>query len=334
MAVDVEALLAPVAEDLPCGPDLSRAPERSELERLIASATTVEFDSRNGEPKPLPEIDWRPVIRSIVAELAKTKDISLAVYLCRAGALGKELDVVVQGAASLNGLLERYWDAVHPRLDEFDLLGRSTLCESLAHRSSFLGPLERVPVLAHPRLGVFRGVDLQRLRRSGEADADFGLFKLALNDLGDGPLRDAHGLLGEIGDALRRASVTFAAKTENQASLNFKPVHAAIDELRKSLAFFFVASAADDQADAAAEALQDAAEPGVPGGALNSREDVLRALDAVADYYRRREPSSPVLPLLERAKAWVPMSFIDVLEDIVPESLAAAKLVVSKRPRS
>jgi hypothetical protein len=41
-----------------------------------------------------------------------------------------------------------------------------------------------------------------------------------------------------------------------------------------------------------------------------------------------------MLPLLERAKAWVPMSFIDVLEDIAPESLTAAKLVLSKRPRS
>jgi type VI secretion system protein ImpA len=333
MVADVEALLAPVSEEQPCGPDLSRASERSELERLIASATTVEFDGNTGQPKPLPEIDWKPVIRRIVEQLGKTKDISLAVYLCRAGALGKQLDVVAQGTAVLNGLLERYWDTVHPRLDDLELVGRSTLCESLAHRGLFLAPLERVPVLAHPRLGVFKGSDLNRLRKNAEADAEFGPFKLALNELGDQPIRTAYALLGEIDDGLRQAAGAFAAKAGGQASLNFKPTHATIGELRKALSFFFIASPADAQAEPETSAAESA-DSGAPRGALNGREDVLRALDAVAEYYRRREPSSPVLPMVERAKAWVPMSFMDVLEDIAPESLTAVKLVLSKRPRS
>jgi type VI secretion system ImpA family protein len=331
MAMDVEALLAPVSEDQPCGPDLSLEPQRRALERLIANATSVEFDSNTGQPKPAPEINWAPVIGDIVEQFAHTKDIGLAVYLCRAGALGKQLDAVAQGAAVLSGLLERYWEQVHPSLDSLGMLGRSTPCDSLAHRASFLGPLERVPILAHPRLGIFAGVDLHRFRKNGEAESDFGPFRHTLSELGDAPLKAADALFAEIDAALHQASATFASKTDGQGSLNFKPTYAVLAELRKSLGSFFVTPVA-----APAGELEEAgsAVPPAPRGALDSRDDVLRALDAIADYYRRREPSSPILPFLERAKAWVPMSFIDILEDIAPESLTAAKLVLTKRPRA
>jgi type VI secretion system protein ImpA len=72
-----------------------------------------------------------------------------------------------------------------------------------------------------------------------------------------------------------------------------------------------------------------AAAPAAGGGALpvrlDSREDVLRALDLVVDYYRRREPGSPVPLVVERARRMVPMSFFDVMAELAPDSLARLK---------
>jgi type VI secretion system protein ImpA len=57
---------------------------------------------------------------------------------------------------------------------------------------------------------------------------------------------------------------------------------------------------------------------------------VVRTLDQLIDYYRRREPGSPVPVALVRAKKWVGMDFLAVLRDISPESLdEVRKILVS-----
>jgi len=48
-------------------------------------------------------------------------------------------------------------------------------------------------------------------------------------------------------------------------------------------------------------------------------------LDAVADFFRHNEPSSPVPLLLDRAKRLVSKDFLEVLADIAPEALGVAR---------
>ncbi|HEY6924491.1 MAG TPA: hypothetical protein VI653_13550, partial [Steroidobacteraceae bacterium] len=60
---------------------------------------------------------------------------------------------------------------------------------------------------------------------------------------------------------------------------------------------------------------------------IRSPEDALRALDAVVEFFRVHEPSSPVPIFVERAKRLVSKSFMEVLEDIVPDSVSQAKLI-------
>jgi type VI secretion system protein ImpA len=77
---------------------------------------------------------------------------------------------------------------------------------------------------------------------------------------------------------------------------------------------------AAEGADAGAEA------GGAPfGGAVKSRQDVVRSLDAIAAFYRQAEPSSPIPLLLERAKRLVSKDFLEVLADIAPDALATAR---------
>ena len=65
-------------------------------------------------------------------------------------------------------------------------------------------------------------------------------------------------------------------------------------------------------------------------GEIRSREDVVRALDAIIHYYQAHEPSSPVPFLLQRAKRVVPLNFMDVIRELSPESIE--KLVVLTGP--
>ena len=60
------------------------------------------------------------------------------------------------------------------------------------------------------------------------------------------------------------------------------------------------------------------------------RDDVLRAIDAICAYYARNEPSSPVPLLLQRSKRLVTMSFMDILKEIVPESVPNVQKITGK----
>jgi type VI secretion system protein ImpA len=63
----------------------------------------------------------------------------------------------------------------------------------------------------------------------------------------------------------------------------------------------------------------------MPVGSITSRQDAIRALDAVAEYFRRNEPSSPIPLFVDRAKRLVAKDFLEVLADIAPDALAQAR---------
>ncbi|VAW53117.1 Uncharacterized protein ImpA [hydrothermal vent metagenome] len=58
---------------------------------------------------------------------------------------------------------------------------------------------------------------------------------------------------------------------------------------------------------------------------MNSREDVIKALDMACNYFKQNEPSSPVPLLLQRAKRLVSMDFMDIIRDLTPAGVTQAE---------
>jgi len=167
MALDVEKLLAPVSEDEPAGPDLAYDAGRQAIEQ--AFETSISIDS-SGEEAAASEVDWRQVINNITAQSAQTKDVWLAVYLARAGAMSGDMETVEGGVKYLAGLLEQYWPSVHPQLEEYGFQGRKGPCDSLAGLPQFINPLTRMKILRHARLGEYSGADFERFRSGGDGE--------------------------------------------------------------------------------------------------------------------------------------------------------------------
>jgi type VI secretion system protein ImpA len=61
-----------------------------------------------------------------------------------------------------------------------------------------------------------------------------------------------------------------------------------------------------------------------------SREDVLKALDKICEYYQRHEPTSPVPLMAQRCKRMVTMSFFEILAEVAPEGVKQAQVVMGK----
>ena len=337
MAIDLDRLLAPVSEDEPAGPDLAYDIVRGEIEQ--AFETEVSIDA-SGVESQAEDIDWRQVISKIVAQSGQTKDVWLAVYLCRAGALSGELETVQTGSQYLAGQLEQYWPSVHPQLEEYGFQGRKGPCDSLASLGQFINPLRRIRLLRHPRLGEYSGADFERFRAGGESEDGYGMFRAALEDVAQAGLDEIAERLDGILEGLKRADLVLTSNAEGGGGTNFQPTYDALNQMKRAVLAFGAAppDAVGQEDDTPAPTGGEFGGGGGGGGEgpriagrVESREDVVRALEAIGDYYRRKEPSHPMITLLQRAKDWVGLDFIAILEDIAPGSLDEARSVLQSR---
>jgi type VI secretion system ImpA family protein len=326
MAVDVDALIAPLSEDSPAGEDLSYDSGRQEIEAA--------FDrSVSDEAADEADTDWPQIISQIMAQAAQTRDVWLPVYLMRAGAKAGRLETVEIGATLLAGLLERLWDTVHPQLDEYGYQGRKGPTESLTRIGEFIGPFRKVILLEHSRLGSYSGADFDRFRENGDSEEGYGMFRALLEETSDDDLQGIVDRLGGIDAAIRRADAVLTANAGDDTGTNFQPTYDAFADIRKGVLAYKKAPQSAPEADEGGSDVRSSESGGSRAGggspgAINSRDDVLRALDAITAYYKKKEPGSPVPFALRRARDWVSLDFLAVLEDIAPNSLDEARRVL------
>ncbi|MGC2413987.1 MAG: type VI secretion system protein TssA, partial [Stellaceae bacterium] len=80
----------------------------------------------------------------------------------------------------------------------------------------------------------------------------------------------------------------------------------------------------------ASESAPGAAAAATPGAtALASREDALRSLAMIAEFFRRTEPLSPLSYTLQEAVRRARMSWPELLAEIVPDTGLRAQILIS-----
>lgn len=334
MAIDIDNMVTPLSDDAPSGPDLSYESERqlieSAFERSVSDDSVAEEDVSR----------WRDTINLITTQGALTRDLWLPVYLMRAAAQSGNFELVADGSEWLARLLEERWDDVHPQLDDYGFIGRKTPCESLTRIGDFLAPMGKVTLIEHQRLGRYTGNDFLRFQQEGSGADNYGMFRALLDATSEDDLRQIHDRLESIENAIRRTDSVMTAMADGDTATNFAPTYEVLGKLKRAVASFI--PGLDDTATDAQSASggSDAASysgggggsaPSGPGfsGGVNSRDDVVRALDAICAYYARCEPASPVPFALRRARQWISLDFMAVLEDIAPGSLQEAQRVLT-----
>jgi type VI secretion system protein ImpA len=183
--------------------------------------------------------------------------------------------------------------------------------------------------------------------RAADAQADVGgedmgmdseaLRRLALAIRGQ--VSVAREQLSAMSDLFYDLNAIYDTKAGDSASLG--PVLGLIKTIVDDSARFLAMFPAEEKAepvndDSATE------EPGAGGSASGggprgfvvttpqSRTDVLVAIDAITRFFVENEPTSPVPLILKRAKAWVEMDFLQLLNEIAPQGLdEAQKLLAS-----
>jgi type VI secretion system protein ImpA len=85
-----------------------------------------------------------------------------------------------------------------------------------------------------------------------------------------------------------------------------------------------------DLATAATESGPTIEATSVTRGEIRSREDVVKLLEKICEYYRRTEPSSPVPLILKRAARLAEMNFMEIINDLSPDSISQIRTITGE----
>lgn len=329
--VDIAELVADVAEQPPCGPDLEYDPAFHQLELAALGKPEQQFGSTL-IPAEAPA--WEEVRDAAVSLLKRSKDLRVATLLTRALLHSEGFPGLLEGLQLILQLLQRYWEDVYPRLDaEED--------NDPTMRLNALAPL----VDAEALLRDLRDAWLVRSRQHGQIlvrDVEVALGKLP-------PRRNA-----EVPSQRQIDSILAAVAAEDPTPL------ALVDQTRataKELADFLTDKVGAGRAPdfkplltilsllahavqgVLGDAVATAGAPAIVGDAqvsavevpmsseIRTRDDALRMIDQVIDYFERNEPTNPAPLLIKRARRLVSMSFIDIVKEMAPDGLRQVETI-------
>jgi type VI secretion system protein ImpA len=315
--LDVETLLAPISTEQPCGADLEYDPDMLALQQAAAGKPERAVgDTVIAAQEP----EWREVASRSEALLRRTKHLGVAVQLAR---------------ASCNQL--GYVGAVYPLLDSDD--GSATM--RLNTLASFTVADD----------GIAR--DFLHAMSYAPLDVSLGRAGLRVRDLmlAFGAAKPENGESAPTGEAVAAALRDLLGKRADLAQ-SLQDGHAHAQAIKSVLdgraptetpdlsALVKLTQAVSNAAGkvqgraeregAEAPAVSAAAAGTLAVGALRTRDDCVRALDQVCDWFAKNEPSHPAPYVIQRAKKLVKMNFLEIIRDLAPDGMRQVEDVVGK----
>lgn len=343
--IDLAPLLAPLdSGEAGAGTDLrldySALSPYQRLRDARASARAEERlrDAEDDSEGP-PADGWREVLNIGQQALGGlSKDIEVAAWMTEALVRLHGLHGLTTGARLMTGLCEGFWEAGFPQPDEDGMEVRASPLGGLSGSSSdgtIMQPLRRLPMFRRTDgtgLGLYlweqaeQTAGLPDERR--EAKIAAGTPELATLEAEaridraflTGTWRDTHAAL----EAWRAFDAVVEARFGSEAP-SLRKVTALLERLLSVATKLGGQPAAEEPepvavGEAAGAATSGAAAPaGGLGGALHTREEALRQLDRIAEFFKRTEPHSPLAYTLEEAVRRGRMSLEELLLEVLPD---------------
>ena len=331
--INIDKLLEPVSEDSPCGEDLEYEPEFGELERAVQGKAGHEMGDTKIDAEPP---NWNEVAELAESLFERSKDLRIATHLTHAKLNLDGLPGLASGLDLINKMLQQYWDNVHPELDAEDDNDPTLRMNSLMPLNSaeeFVASLDRTILVSSKVLGRFSMRDMRLAN---------GEITLAEGD--DTAIPDPAHIDGAFlecdtddltanSDACSQCVDTLKELEEfarDKVGIEFSPDVSALTAGLAAIHGMYreqLSRRGVELDPVEGEAGGEAGPKPEVSGEINSRDDAIRVLDRVCEYFRKNEPSSPVPLLLQRAKRLISKDFMEILRDLTPQGVSEAEII-------
>lgn len=336
--IDIDALLAPVSADAPCGEDLSFSADFDAIQECRRSDDAT-LDQ--GEwVTDLKSADWFAVSRRCGQLLStRSKDLRLAVWMAESSTRTQGFAGLADGYHLVASLCERYWDQLHPLADGDDQELRVGNLSWLLTQS--IQWIRAIPLTGGSQ-GQYNAIDVEVAARAhqGDQSASEGRVDAARLDAARAatPFDFYQRLAAEVPlaqEALRALEAVVDARL-GQHGPSFSATRDALGDVGNTALRMAASAGVVLDENAAPPPLPgddvEIAEPAAAGapargnGDITSRREALLQLRRVADFFRRTEPHSPVAYLADKAARWGNMPLHVWLKTVLKDNPALGQL--------
>src|SRR5262245_49197510 len=348
--VEIEPLLAPISADRPAGESLLYDPVYDELKTAVRGGARSQLEESEAAPP-----DWKGVLGLASNVLARrSKDLQVAAWLTEALTRTYGFPGLRDGLRVLRALQESFWDELHPQIEDGDLefrAGRlSYLNESAAGaaRESLAAAVEAIPITngaAGESYGYVDYRDSRDVENLGRQDPEKYGAALAAGRLSGeqwdravaaGRRAFYEPVYADANEALEECDRLQAVVSERfgKNAPSLLNVRKAIEDTR-DLVWRILEEKRRLEPDPADAVAEPGATPAAAGGAQPSgplpldprdRADAVRRLGAVAAFFKRTEPHSPVSYLVQKAMRWADMPLDAWLQEVLVDETSMARV--------
>ncbi|WKE65742.1 type VI secretion system protein TssA [Gallaecimonas kandeliae] len=351
---DIEALLAPVSDENPCGDDTREdvSPESPyfTLKDIRNQARAQERHKLMDDDFQSPE-QWRELVRQVPAILqGRSKDLELVAWLIEGLCREYGFAGLAAGFDLAHQLIEQHWDALHPMPDEDGVATRLAALaglNGLDGDGTLIQPILSVPLFHSGDGEALAAWHCEQAAEIGRLSADKAEQRVKAGAVSNEMLTQAVRETpdGELLGNYRQLQAAIAAyqalaQVLDDRSGEPQPTTRIAKALQRCLdAFNFqggerlkelLASAAPAQELAQPEdGGEAAAEPGqAPAAsdldpirvAIQSRDQAVEQLRKLADFFRQTEPHSPVSYAIEQAIRWSRLSLPELMNELIDDN--------------
>ncbi len=329
--LNTDEMLQPLSAEAPCGDDLEYDDAFVAMEQL---ARGKEEQKVGDSVLPGEEADWRAVERNARELFTRTRDLRVAVFLTRALIATHGLPGLRDGLTVVHGLIERYWETCHPALDPSDGNDPTLRVNTLLNLCSLetLRSVRGLQVASARGIGNYTFQDYLVATGKMPATAQDGATVPEVSHI------EAAFLAGDVDELRANAEAssqapglvesietTLMEKVGPTQAVSFAPLQGMLKDLSELLAN----QVARHGGGPVTTDVEQAMVPAAPGE-IRSREDAIRLLDQICDYFQKHEPSSPVPLLLRRAKKLVSKGFVDIVRDLAPAGVQEVEKIIGR----
>jgi type VI secretion system protein ImpA len=356
--IDVEVLLQPISDDAPSGESQQYTGVYDEIKEARRADDTL---SRGQWQQELKVADWRQVIDlSINALRTQTKDLQIACWMTEALLKQHGLAGLRDGLRLLHGLYEKFWDTLFPEIDEGDdMEARANAMEFLNRQAS--DGIKELPLTLVQGLNFFNYEESKLYDIPSDLDSlDYDvrqkyatlkqqaveekritgeMWRVAKSQSNRAFYEEKNTLLNECWEAFVALDTIMDDKFGRQTpGLNAlkKSISDVRDVVKKLVeekrieepdpADLFVEEPTEGGDGNGAGMMVTGGSFAVGGGAIRTRQDALKRLSEISDFFRRTEPHSPVSFIVQKAVRWGNLSLDAWLQEVIKDATILGQL--------
>lgn len=352
--IDIESLLHPISEDAPTGEDIrsDRSPSsdyytiKDARNNARAAERSSMFDEDVDLLKP-----WRTVTEVAPQILSsKSKDLEVACWYTEGLIRLHGVSGLRDGIKLIHGLILDHWEGLYPEPDEDGIETKVAPLTGLngdGGDGTLMAPIRNMSITNEGDYGSFNLWQYQKARDNSKLTDDDE--RSARNEALGFSFQDVEATIQEAApqfyvdmvETIEETLQDYKALNEllrNSCGSDTPPssnITSLLDEVLRSVRF--LSKDKLDQIKAETEALQTFDEPATdddtpasPGttqvvainqvaGPIGNREDALKRLEEVAEYFRKNEPHTPLAPGIERLISWGRMTVSELMMELLPE---------------